>query len=453
MGVTGHRAVDGNDRALVEAVRHALDLIQSRCRKGTESTPVSLTVVSALAEGADRIVAGEAIRRGARLEVVLPLPPGDYLTDFESDESKSEFRALLGRASAITGLAGANARARAYEQAGRAIVDRSDVLVALWDGRPSRGRGGTAEIVSYARRQHVPVLQIAVERLDLESTHSRTAREPALPEYFGLLSEEAFERLDRFNSRSLPPDDKSAELLSPDLATPVPQRVREFVAYVQPYFDRAEWAAGHSQRLFMWLTRLLYYLAAIAVIVVATQVTFFGDHPAIVWIEVAALVTIVVTLILGRLARWHDRWLAARYLAERIRCGIFLAAVGGGGDLRTAPRGSPSADSEQPEPNQEWVERAFREIYWRARRSSPADPELAGLRDLLIEAWIDGQVGYHIGVSDRLTRRQRRLGLLAITLFGLSALVAVFHSLDLLGSNLWGYLSVVIPAVAAAIAG
>jgi len=58
------------------------------------------------------------------------------------------------------------------------------------------------------------------------------------------------------------------------------------------------------------------------------------------------------------------------------------------------PRGGelqiPDGDVE-PDPNQEWVERAFREIYWRARRSPAAEDDLPGLKELLIKAWIDDQ--------------------------------------------------------------
>ena len=114
-------------------------------------------------------------------------------------------------------------------------------------------------------------------------------------------------------------------------------------------------------------------------------------------------------------------------------------------------------DSGQLDPNQEWVERAFREIYWAGPRVPPGEPELPELRDLLVKAWIDEQVKYHQGVSDRLTRRQRQLNLLAVTLFAVSALVALFHSMSLLQSpsepDVWGYLSVVIPAVGAALSG
>ena len=38
------------------------------------------------------------------------------------------------------------------------MVDRSERLVAVWDGKPARGIGGTADIVSYARQKGVPVV-------------------------------------------------------------------------------------------------------------------------------------------------------------------------------------------------------------------------------------------------------------------------------------------------------
>ena len=51
-------------------------------------------------------------------------------------------------------------RVEAYEQAGQYVADHCDVLVALWDGRPATGRGGTEEIVQYARENKRPVVWI-----------------------------------------------------------------------------------------------------------------------------------------------------------------------------------------------------------------------------------------------------------------------------------------------------
>jgi hypothetical protein len=47
---------------------------------------------------------------------------------------------------------------QAHLAAGQAVVDRSERLVAVWDGKPARGIGGTADIVSYARQKGVPVI-------------------------------------------------------------------------------------------------------------------------------------------------------------------------------------------------------------------------------------------------------------------------------------------------------
>jgi hypothetical protein len=72
-------------------------------------------------------------------------------------------------------------------------------------------------------------------------------------------------------------------------------------------------------------------------------------------------------------------------------------------------------------------------------------------------AWIDDQIDYHSTTTARLARRQQWLTWLAVTLFGVSAVVALLHSMHLLeshsGPDVWGFLSVVIPAIGAALSG
>ena len=53
-------------------------------------------------------------------------------------------------------------REAAYEQAGHWIVENSHALVALWDGEPARGQGGTAEIVAYTVERALPILWVPV---------------------------------------------------------------------------------------------------------------------------------------------------------------------------------------------------------------------------------------------------------------------------------------------------
>lgn len=69
------------------------------------NTPLLLGVLSPLAEGADRLVAREVLKvPGAVMEVILPLEKTDYMRDFETDESKAEFEALLSQARTVRQL-------------------------------------------------------------------------------------------------------------------------------------------------------------------------------------------------------------------------------------------------------------------------------------------------------------------------------------------------------------
>lgn len=160
IGVSGHRSYC--DPAVVTQM--TADVIARVL--GADPTP---GIVSNLADGADRLVAELVLDRpGARLEVVLPLPLGDYTADFTTTESLRRFTDLLRRASSVTVVdqIPGEVREAAYERAGRTIVDSCDVLVALWDGAPARGRGGTAEIVQYALDRDVLVEVIRVERAE-----------------------------------------------------------------------------------------------------------------------------------------------------------------------------------------------------------------------------------------------------------------------------------------------
>jgi len=153
VGVTGHRFLAEAEK-LRAAVRGALD------RVAAAFPDAKLTIVSPLAEGADRLVAEAGLARGAELIVPLPLPRDDYITDFATDESKTEFLGLLSRADEVIELPQTAERNDAYAQVGAWLLDHSDVLIALWDGQPAQGRGGTAEVVEEALARKTPVLHV-----------------------------------------------------------------------------------------------------------------------------------------------------------------------------------------------------------------------------------------------------------------------------------------------------
>jgi hypothetical protein len=160
VGVTGHRDLR-DDQALAERVREALGNIRETFR-ATDTTDVTFSVVCALAEGADRLVVREArgLLSGFDLYVVLPMEMTSYLEDFATDKSKREFLDLMTMAMATAVAPMAETREAAYEFCAKYVVDHSDVMIAIWDGEPSRARSGVGETIAYARTRGVPVVVV-----------------------------------------------------------------------------------------------------------------------------------------------------------------------------------------------------------------------------------------------------------------------------------------------------
>jgi hypothetical protein len=184
IGVTGHRKLD-DPTAMQMLVKKAIDaeverLITEESRKKTErvhrtgTNAIAFRVLSPLAEGADRVVARAVLDYpDACLDVVLPLALEDYLEDFATEESRAEFEELLKLCKKPVLLRTqriqdecrdpddqAELRRDAYANAGRYMVDHCDLLIAVWNGEPSREHGGTAEIVQYALKQNRPILRV-----------------------------------------------------------------------------------------------------------------------------------------------------------------------------------------------------------------------------------------------------------------------------------------------------
>lgn len=158
IGVTGHRFLQ-HPAQIGEMIDRVIDYIQQTC------PACSLTLLSPLAEGADRLVAKRLLARdGARLIAIMPMRIAEYMIDFETTASKDEFNQLLQRAAEVINLEERSSREKAYFAAGQYILDGSDLLIALWDGRPSKGVGGTAEIVALARERGMPLAWIRVAR-------------------------------------------------------------------------------------------------------------------------------------------------------------------------------------------------------------------------------------------------------------------------------------------------
>lgn len=187
IAITGHRMIM-NRNATERAVEDAIDLIL-RALPAAGQANCQLVAVSALADGADRIVAHHILaRRGSRLEVVLPLPKREYMNDF-NDKSCVDFESLIAKASWVTIVPEQSTREEAYYASGLAAVDRGNVTIAIWDGRETPRVGGTAEVVKYVRRMNRALVwinpdgpHIATENIkQLAGTSSQPGIEPCPP--------------------------------------------------------------------------------------------------------------------------------------------------------------------------------------------------------------------------------------------------------------------------------
>ena len=106
-----------------------------RSREIFSDAAPSLRIVSALAEGADRMVARAGMERHMTLDVVLPFTQTEYASDFQSDASKADFNELLGASHAVLALPGDRQDVgKSYEAAGLTLLDQSDIVIAVWDG-------------------------------------------------------------------------------------------------------------------------------------------------------------------------------------------------------------------------------------------------------------------------------------------------------------------------------
>lgn len=427
VGIVGHRAdriadagaVRARIGELMRAVDAALDGIAG---EGRHDGRQPLRLVSALAEGADRLAASEAVDAGMVLDAVLPFPAGEYLRDFGDDASKAEFQTLLGRAASVLVLDGAaDSRAKAYEAAGMALLDNCDLLIAVWDGGPARGRGGTREVIEEAVRRAMPVLVVPPDG------RAASIRSPGAASRLIRLEDVAHEPLDNVSTlvgnivggagdpeseadwralADLPPEPlvHGAYPLLLRAAGVAPRKrkapPRQAPAAPEPRSPLAEafawWdaAAIRGAQAFRSAVIVNFGLASLAIVLAASSV-LAGD---LKWLFVAAEVAVILSLLANawhaRRRRWQERWLESREVAELLRVASMLRSVGVGRGLAASAGGRWSG----------WYAAAL------ARASAPrsadlSDPAVAAP----LVAEVSGQAEWNASTARRMHLAARRI--------------------------------------------
>lgn len=145
IGITGHSNLADTTEKLVYAALQEL-LLAYR--------PGETIGVSCLARGADQLFAQAILDFGGVLEVVLPAP--DYRTKIKPDNI-DRYDALLEAAQSVHVMSFDTSHRESYMAASEHLLSNVDEVVAVWDGEPSGGLGGTADVVSAARQRGLSV--------------------------------------------------------------------------------------------------------------------------------------------------------------------------------------------------------------------------------------------------------------------------------------------------------
>lgn len=369
IGVTGSRVLpDGRAQALHTDVLRILGFIRTQIEliandqdtRGLydTGTPPCLTLSSALAEGADRLVARAGLEAGFTLRAILPFDREEYLHDCVGQDSQDDLNSLLGEAGGgIVELDGGREQYQidSYEAAGHLVVRTSDLMIAIWDHSDGR-RGGTEWVMRYAQLQGVPVWWIHTDgtqpasliygRTRLSVSKAHNGEEAVLAEYLrrllvpprpGLEHPSAIlESLGRL-SHSLAPEPARLYLASKHLperaywrayswwlgasnsnSPSIDARTDYWTEPMQPADRRA---TDYGQRIrsgYLWVSAL-----TLISVVLAALTPFLHHHFALevvlTILEIGAL-GVICALLFGR--HWHDwrrRWQDCRRLAEALR--------------------------------------------------------------------------------------------------------------------------------------
>jgi hypothetical protein len=383
VGVVGHRPNRLSEAAwnkIVAEVSSALGMIggaadatRKRYAEFFEGEP-RLSLVSPLAEGSDRIAAEAALAKGWTLDAILPFEADVYAADFDNPESQTKFRDLLSRARSVLTLPGNRGAAdRAYEAAGLTVLSQSDILLAIWDGGPSAGRGGTTNNLILAARAGVPIIYVDAKGEAGTRLLWRGLRDvPTLIDTIDdCPSEDLTKMIDRLTEELIRPPPAETEraslrryfkerahghnlrlefpllmtllgvrsFQSSDLLPPKPDKL---AAECAAYFDPA--AGGSTEVLALaygWADAtgvqfaqtfrsafVLNFIFAATAVVLAVASLFGPEKLWFVVPEIALILAIVFNTAIGRRQRWHQRWLEARELAERLRVALLLWILG-----------------------------------------------------------------------------------------------------------------------------
>lgn len=512
VGITGHRAnalgadlvglVGARLETAFAELRQAADRLARLENELFDVSEPLLRLHTPLATGSDQLAAAAARKNGFQIRALLPFRADEYERDF-SGEELAQFKALLGQADTVMSLPGDRAAQDAYVLVGRAIVAASDVLIAIWDGKPGNGPGGTAHVVELALRQGVPVLHLHIDReqgkvSQLQLLSGAYLQEPeATPihgqdEFDSLVADILMphEQVERDQIRQYYAEIENRRnwrieyplLLAMLRVKPLPSRpwrqdsiatdierersvIREtFPASMRMPLERgygwANFLAIRYAQLFRSGHITNYALSAVAVLVALFGLLVPSIKIYLVMLELVLIGALFYNTRAGKAGDWHRRWLQYRHLAESLRPLVYLKRVG----LSGPPfRSDYISGAHRKEAGTDWT-RWYAAAIWREMDSPGGAMDEAEVRRLAhaaIEEQLAPQAQYHEKNAERMHELDHRLHEVGNLLMGCVIATCILYIIgyyaipELVKSmtNLLVFLTAGLPAAGAAVFG
>ena len=494
VGVTGHRLEAlpaGSVETLQARVREVLGEIERAVHKvlaahgsSYSSDPPRLVFISPIADGADQIAAEVAVSMGYELRVVMPSALEDYRKEMLDQEARDRFDRLAAAAASRFELPGDAGRLdHGYVMAGRATVAHCDILLAVWDGLPARGRGGTAEVVTLALTRGAPVVHLSTAP-GMPPTLRWSAFDPTvITDRDEPTIERPFEQdnVDRLVAALVaPPPDRREQVyaaryqaernrrwkvrieyplllalagikrMGPGAwkarhcseytrtewqayreACAEPHGVNAPIDRIETWYDWADRLAGHVAQSYRSGHVFNFLLGAAAVLLALTTLVYPDGKVVLAVGEFLAVVAILANTSIGQRQEWHRKWLDYRQLAERLRPmrSLKLLAV-----AAPDPPGTPANPVAR-----RWVE-WYSAAVWRATGCPVGrlDAKTAdSLSAAIAEYEVAPQIAYHRATSIQVERLDHRLEKLGTALFLASLCSCAFLLIAFAVSHEW----------------
>ena len=465
VAVTGHRDLVPAEVPLIqERVRTFLRELRQRYADR------AVGVMSALAEGADQLVAEEALGLDMPLTVVLPMPKELYLQDFATPKAKARFERLCAAAvdvfelpitpgNTVESIAGPGPnRARQYAQVGVFICAHCHVLLALWDGKESDQLGGTSQVVRFHHDDVMPGftprgaagrLVLADDESDLVyhivcsrdradgapapgltplevswyTSDDRQPRVAELPARHRLV----FDRANEFSRDVRLATDEIAQGKYPLLTADQAATMHPGLQDIDELFCAADWLAIHFQRKVhrtLLATHVLVFVTAFGYV----SYTDFRQDRKFLFLVLGAMAVASLVNYIAKRGAWQRKYLDYRTLAEGLRVQFYWAAAGVTSGIVSKFAHDNFLQMQDPELG--WIRNVMRVAGTECDVAPNRDHD--GL-EFAVREWIgdenSGQLGYFVRTSSKRLRHQtvtRRIGAIGLWLTAATLAVLLF---------------------------